>query len=113
MSKRVAGKCFPPYIDSYLESKYDFDQHKEIGWTKKEFEEKLKSIASEYGTASIGELVFRQKEAQCYGRYDDYRWILAIGWHGNKRYAMIGENPHDWDKFEMVEFNWSDDWDVT
>ena len=108
---KAFGKVYPPYIDAYQISNWSGDD--ENGWTFHEFCEKLKSHAIDWGTLSIGEQFLREKQIKEINGLS----VWCCGFWNKKSYVLIGSKGWYYSppegEFEIIEYNYPEEWDVT
>lgn len=95
--KKAYGFATVPYIDSY---------YKKEDITFDEFKETLNNKGIARGEESIGVSLVDYDEIN---KVDD-EFVFAIGIWDGKKYALIGKDIID---TKVVEYDYSDKWDVT
>lgn len=105
-TKLANGKCYPPFIDAYKEF---FEEPISL----KDFKEAFLSGAMEWGDQAVGKLFLNQVITSL---SDLERTPVYIGYFGSKSYgafAKVKDGYLDYDSFEIREYSYPDEWDVT
>src|SRR5690606_12290798 len=70
----------------------------------KEFRSLLVSHAEEWGATAVGSFLLSGHEPP---RFDDDRFVLAVGYHKDQAYAAVGSRTTD---IQVVEYDWPMEW---
>ena len=97
---------FPPCVDAYIKAYSDAD-----GVTFKDFCEKLKAHASQWGEQAMGATLFQTGKVPM---LEDGKAIVCLGWYGDRgRFVvtapLVSEPGMYWfQQLEVVPFDWPD-----
>ena len=102
--KKKFFKIYPPYIDAYLIS---WGEENYISF--KEFKNRMVSHAMQWGEQSIGAQFLKGDV-----KLIDNKPILCCGCFGDKKYVLVAMGAW-WvnDDYQILEYDYSGDYDVT